>query len=145
MTNCWKFVKFVNISPRQNFVPYGIMFLHIVLFFYLELDSNSLSSGAVVAIITFAVTFIIAMAIITFIITYICVKKNCKGVYNLNNQPPQEKVLYEEVGSPNQTIVNSDVKLQLNPAYGTSTSYNVNMNHTNPVYEICNNRSMRNH
>ena len=121
------------------------MFLHIVLFFYLELDSNSLSSGAVVAIITFAVTFIIAMAIITFIITYICVKKNCKGVYNPNNQPPQEKVLYEEVGPPNQTIVNSDVKLQLNPAYGTNTSYNVNMNHINPVYEICNNRSMRNH
>ena len=22
--NCWKFVKFVNIFLRQNFVPYGI-------------------------------------------------------------------------------------------------------------------------
>ena len=24
MTNCWKFVKFINIFPRQNFVPYSI-------------------------------------------------------------------------------------------------------------------------
>ena len=23
LTNCWKFVKFVNIFPCQNFAPYG--------------------------------------------------------------------------------------------------------------------------
>ena len=82
-------------------------------------------------------TFIIALAIATIIVTYICcVKKKCKGTFNLNNQSPQQRV-YEEVGPPNQTV-NNDVELQLNPAYGTSTSYNVNMNHTNPVYIIMN-------
>ena len=62
--------------------------------FYLELDSNSLPSGAVVAIITFAVTFIIALAIATIIVTYICtcyVKKKHKGKINLNNQSPQQR------------------------------------------------------
>ena len=101
------------------------------------MDSNSLSSGAVIAIIIFAVTFIITLAIVIFIVTYICVKKKIKGALNLNNQSPQEKVLYEEVGPPNQTIVNNDVQLQPNPAYDTSYKYNVIMDHTNPVYETC--------
>ena len=101
------------------------------------LDSNSLPSGAVVAIIIFAVTFIITVTITTIIVTYICcVKKKRKGTFNLNNQSPQQRI-YEEVGPPNQTV-NNDVELQLNPAYGTSTSYIVNMNHTNPTYELCN-------
>ena len=26
--NCWKFVKFVNIFPHQNFAPYGIASTH---------------------------------------------------------------------------------------------------------------------
>ena len=83
-------------------------------------------------------TFIIALTIATIIVTYICyVKKKRKGTFNLNNQSPQQRV-YEEVGPPNQTVNNNDVELQLNPAYATSTSYIVNMNHTNPVYEICN-------
>ena len=25
LTNCWKFAKFVNIFPRQNFAPYSIL------------------------------------------------------------------------------------------------------------------------
>ena len=29
LTNCWKFVKIVNIFPCQNFMPYGsLLFLH---------------------------------------------------------------------------------------------------------------------
>ena len=65
--------------------------------------------------VIFAVTFIITLAILTFIVTYTCVKKK----FNLNNQLPQEEVLCEQVGPPNQTIVNNDVELQPNPAYST--------------------------
>ena len=83
-------------------------------------------------------TFIITLAIVTFIVTYICVKKKAKGAFNLNNQTPQERVLYEEVGPPNQTIVNNDVQLQPNPAYDPNYNDNVIMDHTNPVYEIYN-------
>ena len=34
--NCWKFVKFVNIFPRQNFAPYG----NCLLFMYTTKFSN---------------------------------------------------------------------------------------------------------
>ena len=102
------------------------------LYVYLESDSNSsLPSGAVIAIITFAMIFIITLAVITILITYICYVKK-KGTFNLNNQLPQQNVLYEEVSLPN--VNNDDVELQLNPVYCTSTSYNVNTNH---VYELC--------
>ena len=98
--------------------------------------SDSLSTGAV-ATITFTVTFIItltATAIVTFIVTYICVKRKFESAFNHNNQSPQEKVIYEQVIPTSQAISKNDVKLQPNPAYGTS--HKVIMD-TNPTYETC--------
>ena len=81
-------------------------------------------------------TFIItltATAIVTFIVTYICcVKRKFEGAFNLNNQSPQEKVLYEQVSSTSQAVTKNDLELQPNPAYGIS--HKVIMD-TNPAYE----------
>ena len=98
-------------------------------------DSTGLSS-AVVAVITFAVTFIVsvtATAIITFIVTYHCVKRKFQSV-DRSNQSPQEKVLYEQVCIPSKTVTKNDLELQPNPAYGTSCKVVMD---TNPAYESC--------
>ena len=103
-------------------------------------DDPRLSTGAV-AIITFAVTFIVSVtvtAIITFIVAYVCVKRTLDKVnihYPKHQSPdPQEKVLYEQVTLPSSTITKNDLELQPNPAYGTS--HKVIMD-TNPAYESC--------
>ena len=101
-------------------------------------DDSGLSAGAV-AILTFAVTFIVSVtvtAIITFIVTYnICVKKTLNSHYPRHQSPdPQEKVLYEQVTLPSRTVTTNDLELQPNPAYGTS--HKVIMD-TNPAYESC--------
>ena len=76
-----------------------------------------------------------ATAIVTFIVTYICcVKKKFEDVINLNNQSPQEKVLYEQISSTSQAVIKNDLEIQPNPAYGTS--HEVIMD-TNPAYESC--------
>ena len=98
-------------------------------------ESDSLSTGVVV-VITFAVTFITtltATAIITFIVTYFCVKRRFVNA-NPQYQSPQEKVLYEQVNSPNHTINKDDLELQPNPAYGTSHEV---IKVINAVYESC--------
>ena len=106
-------------------------------FDYSESDSSSLSTGAVVTI-TFSLTFILtltATAIVTFIIAYfICIKKKSEREINLKSQSPQEKVLYEPIELPRQTITKDDLELQPNPAYGTS--HPVIMD-ANPAYESC--------
>jgi len=81
------------------------------------------------------VTFIVSVtvtAIITFIVMYICVKRVSNNSNKLNNQSPQEKVLYEEVSSPSHSITKNELELQPNPAYGTG---NIVIMDTNPVYE----------
>ena len=101
-------------------------------------DSEMSISVAGVVIITFIVTFIItltATAIITFIVTYRCVKKMFEKANNSHSSidpSPQEKVLYEQVIPSSNTITKNDVKLQPNPAYGTSHKMD-----DNPVYESC--------
>ena len=100
---------------------------------------SGLSTGAV-AIITFAVTFIVsvtATAIITFIVAYICVKRTLEKVNNadnLNKQSPKDQAVYEQVRLPSHTVTKNDLELQPNPAYGTS--HKVIMD-TNPAYESC--------
>ena len=82
-------------------------------------------------------TFILTLtvtAIITFVVTYVCVKRKFTNAYNPNNQSPQEKVLYEQVGPSSHTINKNDLELQQNPAYGTS--HKVIMD-TNLVYDSC--------
>ena len=107
-------------------------------------DSSGLSSVAV-AVITFAVTFIVsvtATAIITFIVAYVCVKRTfekANNTHNPNEPMPQEKVLYEQVlyeqvCIPSKTVTKNDLELQPNPAYGTSHTVTGD---TNPAYEIC--------
>ena len=101
-------------------------------------DNSGLSSVAV-AVITFAVTFIVsvtATAIITFIVAYVCVKRTFEkaNTHNPNEPVPQEKVLYEQVVPSNHTVTKSDVELQPNPAYGTSCKVTMD---TNPAYESC--------
>ena len=104
-------------------------------------DDSGLSTGAV-AIITFAVTFIVSVtvtAIITFIVIYcVCVKRildKANTQYLKHQSPdPQEKVLYEQVTLPSRTVTKNDLELQPNPAYGTS--HKVIMD-TNPAYESC--------
>ena len=47
---------------------------------------------------------------------------------------PQEKVLYEQVCIPSQTVTKNDLELQPNPAYGTSCMVVMD---TNAAYESC--------
>ena len=104
-------------------------------------DDSGLSTGAV-AIITFAVTFIVSVtvtAIITFIVIYcVCVKRildKANTQYLKHQSPdPQEKVLYEQVTLPSRTVTKNDLELQPNPAYGTSHKMIMD---TNPAYESC--------
>ena len=100
-------------------------------------DIGNSSFTAVAVAITFAVTFILTLtvtAIVTFIVTYVCVKRKFTNVYNPNDQLPQEKVLYEQVGPSSHIISKNDLELQQNPAYGTS--HKVVMD-TNPAYDSC--------
>ena len=98
-------------------------------------DSEMSRSTVGVAIITFAVTFIVsvtATAIITFIVAYVCVKRTfekANNTHNPNDPMPQEKVLYEQVIPSSHK---NDVQLQTNPAYATSHKMA-----NNPVYESC--------
>ena len=98
-------------------------------------------STVAVAVITFAVTFILtltATAIITFIVAYVCVKRTLEKANNTSipNEPvPQEeKVVYEQVCLPSYTVTKNDLELQPNPAYGTSCKVVMD---TNPAYETC--------
>ena len=96
--------------------------------------SESLSTGAAAAI-TFVLTFIItltATAIVTFVVMYVCIRKQYEKA--CNNQSPQEKVLYEQVTLPSQTVTKNDLELQPNPAYGTSHKVIMDIN---PAYESC--------
>ena len=101
--------------------------------------SSGLSSVAV-AVITFAVTFIVsvtATAIITFIVAYVCVKRTfekANNTHNPNEPMPQEKVLYEQVCIPRKTVTKNDLELQHNPAYRTSCMVVMD---TNAAYESC--------
>ena len=102
--------------------------------YHSESDSNSLSTGAIVTI-TVSLTFILTLtvtAVVTFIMTYFIIKKKSEREINLKSQSPQEKVLYEPIELPRQTITKDDLELQPNPAYGTS--HPVIMD-ANPAYE----------
>ena len=106
-------------------------------------DSGIFESTVGVAVLTFAVTFIVSVtttAIITFIVAYVCVKRRFvktiakNTTHNPNDPIPQEKVLYEEVCLPSHTVTKNDLELQPNPAYGTSHEV---VTDTNPAYESC--------
>ena len=103
-----------------------------------RLDDSGLSTGAI-AVITFAVTFIVSVtvtAIITFIVTYcVCVKKTFQkpDTHDLNKPLSQDQA-YEEMCLPSHTVTKNDLELQPNPAYGTS--HKVIMDN-NPAYESC--------
>ena len=92
---------------------------------------GSLSTEVAVAI-TCIITVILTLTIAT-VITYICVKRRFKKILHKNDQQ-NETVLYEQVGPSNNPITNNDLKLQPNPAYGTSQKVNMD---TNPAYESC--------
>ena len=97
-------------------------------------ESDELSTEAV-ATITFVLTFIITLtvtAIVTFVVMYVYVKKQYERANT--SQLPQKKVLYEEVSLHSRTVTKDDLKLQPNPAYGTSCEVVMD---TNPVYESC--------
>ena len=79
---------------------------------------------------TFILTFT-TTAVVTFIVTCIFIKKN---VHNPNDQSPQDKVLYEQVGPSSHTISKNDLELQPNPAYASSGKVVMD---TNPAYESC--------
>ena len=102
-------------------------------------DNVGISSVVVAVIVTFIVS-VTTTAIITFIVAYVCVKRtltkanNAIQVYNPNESPPQEKVLYEQVIPPSKTITKNDLELQPNPAYGTGCKVAMD---TNPAYESC--------
>ena len=105
------------------------------------MSDNAGLSSVTIAIITFAMTFIVSVtvtAIITFIVAYACVKRTLEKAYNTHNHPskqsPQEKVLYEQVSLPSHTVTKNDLELQPNPAYATSHKLIMD---TNPAYESC--------
>ncbi|XP_065890845.1 uncharacterized protein [Dysidea avara] len=97
-------------------------------------DSSSLSTGVAVAV-TFTITFIITLTVsvvITFLITFVIVKRKFEKIYKTTHQSTQQMPLYETVITP--AITKSDVKLEANPAYGTSDRVAMN---DNPAYLSC--------
>ena len=101
------------------------------------LQLDSLSTDAAVAI-TFVITFILTLiitAVITFIATYICVKQKFEKIpQDLKDKQQNKTVVYEQVSLPSHTVTKDDLKLQPNPAYGSS--HKVVME-TNPAYDSC--------
>ena len=92
---------------RNNFVDDGV-------------SDTGLSTGLAV-VITFVITFLVSVtitAVISSIVTYVCVKRTFERANYPSNQSLQQRVIYEEVNSPNQTSTNNNnLELQLNPAY----------------------------
>jgi len=115
--------------------------LHLVFFLFIteKCSSDSLSTGAAVAL-SCAITFLLSVtitAIITFIITYMFVKKTFEGnKRGMSAQEPSSQsctnpiAIYDTVRPPSHT--NKDIKLQQNPAYGTSDQMIMD---NNPVYQ----------
>ena len=103
-----------------------------------ESSDDSGLSIVVVVIVTLILTLTVT-AIITFIVTYcVCVKRTLHkaNAHNLKQQSlgPQEEVLHEQVCLPSHTVTKNDLKLQPNPAYGTSHKVIMDIN---PAYETC--------
>ena len=97
-------------------------------------SGDSSSSTEVVVAVVCIVTSVTVTAVITFIITYVFVKRKIESKNDPKYQSTEEKVLYEQVSSPNSTITKKVLELQPNPAYGVS--HEVNMD-SNPAYESC--------
>ena len=88
------------------------------------------------AIITFTTTFIIRLTVcvfVTFLITFVILKRKFEKIHKTTHQPTQLMPVYETVNT--LAITKSDVKLQANPAYGTSGGVVMD---DNPAYQSYN-------
>ena len=95
-------------------------------------DSDSLSDGAVIAIIC---VMIILIVMIIFVVGCIFFKRKFSGMPQDTTSEVPNAVIYEEpVCISSHTSNKADVKLQPNPAYGTSHSVVMDIN---PAYESC--------
>ena len=95
-------------------------------------DSDSLPVGAVIAIVCVMIIFIV---MIIFVVGCIFVKRRFSSMPQDNTDKQPNAVIYEEpVCISSHTSNKADVKLQPNPAYGTSHSVVMD---TNPAYESC--------
>ena len=94
-------------------------------------DSDSLPVRAVVAIVC---VMIILIVMIIFVVGCIFIKRKFSSMPQDTTSKAPNAVIYEEVCISSDTSNKADVKLQPNPAYGTS--HNVVMD-TNPAYESC--------
>ena len=72
LTNHWKFIKFVNIFPRQNFAPYGSYYeikqslntnISIIDHFK-DLQHLKISAHTVMSVLTFTINTIIIIVVI---------------------------------------------------------------------------------
>ena len=94
-------------------------------------NSRSLSDGAVIAIVC-VIVFVIA---IIFVVIGIFVKRKFFSMPKDTTGKQLNAVIYEEpVCTSTDTSNKADVKLQPNPAYGTSRDVIID---TNPAYESC--------
>ena len=86
---------------------------------------------------TFTITFIItltATVVITFILTFAIVKRKFEKFYNTAKQLPAQTAVYDTVNPPAIIKDDHDVKLEANPAYGTTDRVIMD---DNPAYESC--------
>jgi len=67
------------------------------------------------------------------LVTFVIVKKKFEKIYKTTHQPTQQMPVYETVSTT--CITKSDMKLEANPAYGTSDRVAMN---DNPAYQSCN-------
>jgi len=84
-----------------------------------------------VTLATFLVTLTVSIVII-FLVTFVIVKKKLEKNYKTTHQPTQQMPVYETVST--SAITKSDMKLEANPAYGTSDRVAMN---DNPAYQSC--------
>ena len=93
-------------------------------------DSDSLSDGAVVAIVC---VMMILIVMIIFVVSCIFVKRKFYSTPRDNTDKQVNAVIYEEpLCISSDTSNKADVKLQPNSAYGTSHSVVMDIN---PAYE----------
>jgi len=126
-----QFLVFLSIYSQCDMLVY-LTAQHTNVYLVKITDSTSLSTGAVVTMI-FTITFIVTLTvsvIITFV-TFVIVKKKFEKIYKTTYHPTQQMPVYETVS----TITKSDMKLEANPAYGTSDRVAMN---DNPAYQSCN-------
>ena len=105
----------------------------------MAIGSRTKSLSAIETVTLMLILALTIIAITALILMCLCVKKiltkKTNNVIHISSDHSlKEKVLYEEIDSPNHLVAKYDLVLQENPAYSANNEILMD---TNPVYEDC--------